>query len=305
VAYIGTRQIDQLGIREQNWSPIGGGSAGRQLVQRFGRTAPTQLIAPLGDTHYNSLLTQVTRRMRNGLQFNVNYVYARAVGIAGAPNSDNEPRVRIPELHHLNFGRADGNRRHTLNVRSIWELPFGPSRRWLNQGGMASAVLGGWQLSTILKLTSGSPFTVTTSTTPLDAAGSVNQNPADQVKDDVEIFGGIGRGNSYFDPFAFAVVTEARLGNAGFNVLTGPGIAQLDMGVSRRIQVGRANVQLRVEGWNITNRPQFNNPGANRSSLQLNPDGSIRNLNGYTEITSTRNTKTSERQFRVGIRLGF
>jgi hypothetical protein len=65
------------------------------------------------------------------------------------------------------------------------------------------------------------------------------------------------------------------------------------------------NVQLRIEGWNITNTPQFNNPGSNRSSLQLNPDGSIRNLNGYTEITGTRNAKTSERQFRVGIRIGF
>jgi hypothetical protein len=305
VAYIGTRQIDQLGQREQNWSPIGGGSAGRQLVQRFGRTASTVLIAPIGNTHYNALLTQVTRRMRNGLQFNANYVYARAMGIAGAPNSDNEARIRIPEFHHLNFGRADGNRRHTLNVRGIWELPFGRGRRWLNDAGMASAILGGWQLNTILKFTSGAPFTVTTSTTPLNAAGSINQNPADQVKDDVEIFGGIGRGNSYFDPFAFAVVTEPRLGNAGFNALTGPGIKQWDLGIFRRFQIARTNVQLRIEGWNITNTPQFNNPGSNRSSLQLNPDGSIRNLNGYTEVTGTRNSKTAERQFRVGLRLGF
>jgi len=54
----------------------------------------------------------------------------------------------------------------------------------------------------------------------------------------------------------------------------------------------------------VTNRPQFGSPGANRSSLQLNPDGTIRNLNGYTEITSTTGSK-SERQVRLGLRVAF
>ena len=67
---------------------------------------------------------------------------------------------------------------------------------------------------------------------------------------------------------------------------------------------GQRNLQLRVEAFNVTNTPQFSNPGSNRSSLQLNPDGTIRNLNGYTEITSTTGSK-SERQVRLGIRLGF
>ena len=67
---------------------------------------------------------------------------------------------------------------------------------------------------------------------------SITQNPADQVKDDVEILGGVGRGNSYFDPFAFALVSEARLGNAGFNSLRGPGRTQWDMGLFRQINLG-------------------------------------------------------------------
>jgi hypothetical protein len=76
-------------------------------------------------------------------------------------------------------------------------------------------------------------------------------------------------------------------------------------GLFRRISFGHMDAQLRIEGWNITNTPQFNNPGSNRSSLQLNPDGTIRNLNGYTEITGARGTKTSERSFRVGLRFGW
>ncbi|MDQ3348884.1 MAG: TonB-dependent receptor, partial [Acidobacteriota bacterium] len=214
-AYVGTRQVNQLGIRELNWSPIGGGSAGRQLFQQYGRTAATLLIAPLGNSHYNSLQTQLTRRLKNGFQINVNYTLSRAIGIAGAPNSDNQPRVRIPEFYHLNTALSDFDRTHVVNIRSLAELPFGSGRRWLNEGGAVSAILGGWQLNNILSFRSGRPFTVTASGTSLNSPGSTQV--ADQVKDKVEILGGVGRGNSYFDPLAFAPVTEARFGNAGFN----------------------------------------------------------------------------------------
>jgi hypothetical protein len=304
VAYIGTRQINQLGQREQNWSPVGGGSAGRQMVQRFGRTAATVLIAPIGDTHYNAMQTRLSRRFRDGFSFNVNYTLSKAVGLRGASNSDQQPVVRIPDLYHLNKSISDINRTHTLNIRSISELPFGPGRRWLNGGGVLAALVGGWQLNNVFSLRSGSPFTVTTPTTPLNTP-SITQNPADQVKDEVEILGGIGRGNSWFDPFAFATVSEARLGNAGYNSMTGPWRRQWDVGLFRQVNLGgQRNVQLRVEAFNVTNTPHFGNPGSNRNSLQLNPDGTIRNLNGYTEITGTSGSK-SERQVRLGIRFGF
>jgi hypothetical protein len=301
-AYVGTRQIDQLGQREQNYATIGGGSAGRQMFARFGRTAPTILIAPVGNTHYNALQTRLSRRLRQGFSINVNYTLAKSIGISGANNSDQGPSIKIPEFYHLNRARSGFDRRHALNIRSIAELPFGKGRRWLNDGGAFAAIAGGWQVNNILTFRSGSPFTVTASGTSLNAPG--NTQMADRVKDEVVILGGVGRGNSYFDPFAFAPVTEARFGNAGFNILDGPGIAQWDLGIFRRFDIGHRNVQLRAEVFNVTNTPQFSNPGANRSSLQLNPDGTIRNLNGYTEVTSTRG-RFSERQLRLGLRIGF
>ena len=90
------------------------------------------LIAPLGDTHYNALQTSLSRRFRDGWSFNLNYTLSRARGLRGAPNSDNQPVIRIPDLYHLNETVADFNRTHVFNARSIVELPFGPDRRWLN-----------------------------------------------------------------------------------------------------------------------------------------------------------------------------
>jgi hypothetical protein len=63
------------------------------------------------------------------------------------------------------------------------------------------------------------------------------------------------------------------------------------------------NLQLRVEAFNVTDRPRFSNPGANVSNLRLNPDGTVRDLNGFAVVTSTQDG--SERQIRFGARLGW
>lgn len=301
-AYVGTRQIDQLGFKELNWSPIGGGQAGRQLNQRFGRTGQTRLIAPIGDSEYNSLQTRLDRRFANGYQFGVSYTLSKSTGVAGNPNSDGALRINIPEYYDLNLGLSDFDRTHNLNILSIVELPFGRERRWMNDGGVLSQIVGGWQVNNILSFYSGTPFSVTASGTSLNAPE--NDQRADQVKSDVQILGGIGSTSAYFDPLAFKPVTEARFGTAPFNVLRGPGVASWDMGVFRQFHLGgNANLTVRMEAFNLTNRPRFNNPGANVSNLRLNADGSVADLNGFGTITGTGDG--SERQIRFGARFGW
>ena len=138
-AYVGTRQIDQLGFQELNWSPIGGGQAGRQLNQKFGRTGQTRLIAPIGDSQYDALQARLDRRFSNGIQFGVNYTLSKSTGIAGNPNSDGALRINIPEYYDLNKSLSDFDRTHNLNITNVTELPLGPERRWLNDGGRALA----------------------------------------------------------------------------------------------------------------------------------------------------------------------
>jgi Carboxypeptidase regulatory-like domain/TonB dependent receptor len=299
-AYVGTRQIDQLGNVQLNWSPIGGGEAGRQLRQRWGRTADTLIVTNIGDTHYDALQARLDRRFANGIQLGVNYTLSKSMGQAGAPDSDNTPSIQIPEFYHLNWALSPFDRTHNLQITNLTELPFGPGRRWLNGGGVVAAIVGGWQVNNILSFTSGTPFNVTASGTSLNAPG--NTQRADQVKEDVEILGGLGRGVSYFDPFAFRPVTEARFGTAPFGAVRGPGYANWDLGIFRQFTLHKTtNIQFRFEAFNALNTDHFNNPGGNVSSMQLNPDGSIRSLGGYTEVTGA----FGERQLRLGLRLGW
>jgi len=66
-------------------------------------------------------------------------------------------------------------------------------------------------------------------------------------------------------------------------------------------------LEIRGEALNAANTPHFNNPGSNVSSMILNPDGTVRSTNGYTEITSvsTRREGIDERLFRIGVHVRF
>ena len=104
-------------------------------------------------------------------------------------------------------------------------------------------------------------------------------------------------------------MTDARFGTAGYRSIQGPGVVNIDLGLTREFAFSdRWRMQFRAEAFNATNTPKFDNPGLNVSNLQLNPDGSIRSLGGYTEITATRNIGRdgiNEKVFRFGLRLSF
>ncbi|MBN8729708.1 MAG: TonB-dependent receptor [Acidobacteria bacterium] len=304
--YVATRQNNQIGFRELNYAPVGGGQAGRILARKFGRTAETREAAPIGNSHYDSLQTSLERRFSGGLQLGISYTWSKSIGICCSDNSDGLAAIQIPEYYSLNRSVSNFHQPHNLIINSTWALPFGKGRQWATSG-IASKLAGGWQINGIFTAATGTPFYVSASSTSLNAVGSSQR--ADQVKDKVEILGGAGRGLSYFDPFAYRPITDARFGTAGFNSLLGPGIVNIDAGLFREFAITeRWRMQFRAEAFNFTNTPHFANPGTNVSNLQLNPDGSIRNLGGYTEITGLQSTGRDgidERVFRFGLRLSF
>jgi hypothetical protein len=155
---------------------------------------------------------------------------------------------------------------------------------------------------------SGQPFSVSADGTSLNAPG--NTQRANQIKPTVANLGNTGPGQSWFDPLAFAPVTTAAFGTAGFNSIFGPGAINLDAGLSREFHVTeRWRVQFRADAFNATNTPHFSNPSANVSNMVLNGDGSVKSLGGYTSITSTNGgigrEGIDERMLRLALRIRF
>lgn len=297
-AYVGSRAIRQTANVNINAAGPGGGNPGRALFPRSGRIANINMLTPFNTSNYNALQTQLTRRMQSGSQFGVSYTWSKAISYAD--NSDSGLTWHWVPMWGRNRAPANFDRTHNLQIYGVQELPFGRGKRWATQGP-AAWIAGGWQINGTLTALSGSPFTVGSIATSVNAPG--NTQTADQVRPDVKILGQVGRGNSYFDPNAFAPVTAVRFGNSGRNILRGPGLVNLDASLFRTFHFSeRFGLQFRAEVFNVSNTPAFNNPGATASALTRRPDGTILNLNGYTEITSAQAT---ERQIRLALRLSF
>ena len=295
LGYVANRQRGMTRNLNQNYGQLGGGTASQPYRELT--TAAINVQGPYGRVNYDSFQASVNKRMSGGLQYTVAYTFAKAIDWwAGT--------IPQPEFQHLNKGPQANSNPHLFNTSVIYSLPFGRGQKFLDDAGALSHIAGGWQVNAFFTARSGTPFTVTSSTASLNAGTGTPQR-ADLVKEDVEILGGL---SPYFDVTAFRPVTQVRFGTSGFNTLRGPGVANLDLSLFRTFALGGAKtLQLRVEALNATNTPHFSNPAANVSNLQLNPDGSVRSLNGFGVITSTdrRGRQYDEREFRLGVRLTF
>jgi hypothetical protein len=306
--YVGDRQIKQLQVINVNAGGLpGAGNLGEPLYLKFGRTGSSGLIENYGRNSYDSLQTKLMKSYSNGLAMQVVYTFSKALALCCDALSDKNPAIQAPAYRNLNKAFWGSNRTHFLAMSSVYELPFGPGKSWLNQGP-AAVLARGWQLQGLVTMYSGQPLSVSADGTSLSAPS--NTQRANQVKQSVAILGGTGPGQSWFDPLAFAPVTTAAFGTAGFNSVFGPGAINLDAGLSREFHLSeRWRVQFRADAFNATNTPHFSNPSANVSNMVLNGDGTVKSLGGYTSITSTTGgigrEGIDERMLRLALRVRF
>jgi hypothetical protein len=213
--------------------------------------------------------------------------------------------ILIPQYINRDHYLTALDRTQHVVVSVAYELPFGQSKPMVNHG-VGAAVLGGWSLNGKFNHYSGIPYTVTASSASCNCPG--NSQTANLVNTNVATVGsGVG-GQAYFNPLAYAPVTGPVFGTSGFDQLRGPGNNNMDMSIFRTFRITeRFQTQIRGEAFNVTNTPHFNNPGANVSNLQLNPDGSVKNLNGFSQITTTNplGRLLDQRYFRFGFRIIF
>ena len=157
------------------------------------------------------------------------------------------------------------DQRHRSAFSYGYELPFGAGRRWLTSG-LASHVLGGWQVQGVARFASGFPFTLT-STNVCQCGSFIPQrvNFAAGREDD--------RGRldnptpaQWFDKTAYVVPALGTQGTAGRNTLRGPGTQRVDFSITRRVPLGPSRLEFRWEIFNLLNHANFGNPDANISN---------------------------------------
>lgn len=122
-----------------------------------------------GKFRYDSIQMEVRRRFSDGLTFQGNYTFSKnRTNAQGTGQTRFEPLLDNAQPN-LEWSRADFDQNHVFNLNALYEMPFGKGKRFLNQGGVVDAILGGWQLNSIVRIGSGSPITFT------DARGTLNR----------------------------------------------------------------------------------------------------------------------------------
>ena len=125
-----------------------------------------------GESMYHAGVLKLTQRLSAGFLFQGSYTYSRLMTNADVfSGSTGSMDTAQPELEY-SLGRLD--QPHTIKLNTVFELPWGAGRRWLN-GGVASHVLGGWRIAAVQSYSSGLPIGVTTSAAPLPIFNGSNR----------------------------------------------------------------------------------------------------------------------------------
>jgi hypothetical protein len=213
---------------------------------------------------YHGVSTKLERRFAGGLKFLAVYTFGRALDMQttidicdGCTNSSGNGAVANTRNRRLNYGLSDSHMKHRFVLSGLWELPFGRGKRALTQGP-AAAIAGGWALGGITTLSSGIPMTLALN---FDNANTGNVNWPNRIASGTLDNPTVGR---WFDTAAFTFPAQYVQGNAGRNILTGPGTISTDLSLQRNFRLpfrDTARLEFRAEGFNIFNTPQLGQPG--------------------------------------------
>ena len=199
--------------------------------------------------------------------------------------------IATPIEFERSWGRSNFDRLHNYVLSSIYELPFGPNKRWLSDS-LAGRIIGGWQISGLFIAQSGTPLNITGNGTLLNTPGSTayaNLNGSNTV------IGGLGPGNLYFDPSVYSLPPANVQGNMGRNDgPEGPGFWEIDAALFKRFMLGGSRyAEFRVDAFNVTNSVRWGNPGTGFSTATGNTFGQITGTTG------------GQRTMRFGARIAF
>jgi Carboxypeptidase regulatory-like domain/TonB dependent receptor-like, beta-barrel/TonB-dependent Receptor Plug Domain len=228
-----------------------------------------------GRNEYHSLQVKVTRRFSQGLSLLGAYTLGKASDNGPAPFNlgRNNQAPQDPFNLDAEWGPAASDVRHNFVGSFVYELPF-----WREVTGVRGA-LGGWQVNGILNLRSGLPFNVIR-----NADNPVAPGLRPNLVGDPELPRDDRTLERYFNTAAFSQqgLGPIEPGNAGRNILRGPGYSNVDLSLFKSFRLtNEVTAQVRVEAFNLTNTPHFANPNAELSQGNF---GTISNTIGNARV---------------------
>ena len=265
--------------------PGGSSTAARRPYQGY---SDISYIDSMGNSEYNALQLRVQRRYSNGVSLLVSYTWSKSIDLgSGSLIGD----LAIRNVDNVGWERAASSSSvpQRLVLSYTYALPIGRGRRFNVTNPIVRGMVGGWQLNGITTIRDGHPFTPVLSVSSANTGTArPNRIAGGELPSDQRSI------NDWFNLKAFTTPSQYNYGNSGRDIVYSPGAVNFDASIFKRYQMRKlgdaGEVQVRFEGFNIFNHPQFGAPNANISSVGA---GTI------TYLT------TSMRQLQAGLKILF
>ncbi len=218
-----------------------------------------------GNSLFHSFQSRLEKRFAGGFTVLGAYVFSRTIGdVAGFSGSGNAPNSGIQNPLDRRAERSLDNqhRKHSFTTSYVYELPFGQGRKYgSNMNRALDFAIGGWSVAGIHSLASGRPFGLSVRGDP---ANTGNLNRPDVVPGQDPFLPSDQRDpQRWFNTDAFVANEAFTFGNAGRNILLGPGLFNWDFALYKQFRVTESKMfQFRFEAFNFTNTPNFGFPNS-------------------------------------------
>jgi hypothetical protein len=200
--------------------------------------------------NYNGLIAKIERSFTGGLQFLGSYTYSKSLDILDGDNAD------IQNLYNpsLTYGPAGFDRTQNVLLSAIYELPFGPGKRFATSKNIFNReLIGGWQLSAIQQFATGQPISVTANNNA--DTSSVHSVYANRICDGASPVGHTRL--QFFNPACYVQPATGQYGTARSGPRQ-PGIDTTNIGLQKAFAITEhQQLQFRAEAFSVFNHPNF------------------------------------------------
>jgi len=296
VGYIGSLSRHLTGLYDPNQSVLRGDGSAAFTRAPFPEFGIIQTIHGNGMGNYNSGSFKLTKRFNSGLTALVGYTFSKSIDTASAWRGAGDSPSANDATCYLSCEKAiSGFHIPQRTVASLlYELPFGRGKRLgANMHAIPNAIIGGWQLSSIVTLQSGRATNVTggrNSVAYQDGQRPSTNGQSITLSDDVRSL------DRWFNTSAVVQPAAGVMGNIGRNVVIGPRQQSWDFSAHKAFRIiENHSLTFRFEAFNIANHPVFGRPSVGTGSGAAPP----------STFGQIRGTDASMRQIQLGLKYIF